>query len=98
MLHTILVAKEEKLYARNNKKKSQIRNKNKKYYEMIDYIENLNLQSSFENKEIIRLIEKYVEQINIENLHMNEKFYKNVLLNNIFLLINKLSNPLSLKG
>lgn len=77
MLHTILVAKEEKLYARNNKKKSQIRNKNKKYYEMIDYIENLNLQSSFENKEIIRLIEKYVEQINIENLHMNEKFYKN---------------------
>ena len=55
MLHTILVAKEEKLYARNNKKKSQIRNKNKKYYEMIDYIENLNLQNSFENKEIIRL-------------------------------------------
>lgn len=74
MLHTILEAKEEKLYARNNNKK---RNKNKKYYEMIDYIENLNLQSSFENKEIIRLIEKYIEQINIENSHMNEKFYKN---------------------
>lgn len=77
MLHTILEVKEEKLYARNNKKKSQNRNKNKKYYEMIDYIENLNLQSSFENKEIISLIEKYIEQINIENLHMNEKFYKN---------------------
>ena len=76
ILNTILEAREEKLCARNYKKVKN-RNRNKKYYEMIDYIENLSLKSSFENKEIIRLIEKYIEQINIENLHMNEKFYKN---------------------
>lgn len=75
MLNTILEVKEEKLYIRKKNKKK--RNRNKKYYEMIDYIENLNLKSSLENKEIIRLIEKYIEQINVENCYMNEKFYKN---------------------
>lgn len=75
MLNTILEVKEEKLYIRKKNKKT--RNRNKKYYEMIDYIENLNLKSSLENKEIIRLIEKYIEQINVENCYMNEKFYKN---------------------
>lgn len=77
MLHSILETKEEKLYSKKFNRNMENIKKNKKYYDMIDYIENLNLKSSFENKEVIRLVEKYVEQIYLDNLRMNEKFYKN---------------------
>ena len=44
---------------------------------MIDYIENLKLQNSLENKKIIELVKKYIEYLNTENAYLNEKFYKN---------------------